>query len=409
MKYIILIASVVIQICLGGIYAWSALVPAMESALGLTIAQTQIIFGCLFGAFTISMVLAGKLLDRLGPRVLAGIGGLLFGAGYLVASFSGGSLVLMLLGISLLAGMGTGAGYVCPLATGMKWFPGRRGLVTGISMAGFGGGAILLSALAEYLLSSGVHVLTVFRWIGLSYGVALLAAASVLRFPASADAARVRPTPRVRLLLRDPFFLSLLLGMFCGTFAGMLVIGNLKPIALAAGIPALPATAAISAFAIGNAAGRITWGWLSDRTDERMIPVKLTLLAVPLALLPWVHSSSLFIGVSLAIGFGFGACFVVYAAQVASRYGPARVGGVYPFVFLAYGVAGIIGPPLGGWLYDVTSSYTPAIALSFGVVAVGIVGSIWLLQRARQSRLVCLAGGLNEDADRQNHFPCRNQ
>jgi len=392
MKYIILVASVVIQLCLGGIYAWSALVPAMESTLGLSVAQTQVIFGCLFGAFTISMVLAGKLLDRLGARALAGAGGLLFGAGYLIASYSDGRFAVMLLGVSLLAGAGTGAGYVCPLATCMKWFPTHRGFVTGISMAGFGGGAILLSGLAEHLLSGGMHVLTVLRWIGLSYGIALVAAASVLRFPIATSATRARTAPRVRLLVQDPFFLSLLLGMFCGTFAGMLVIGNLKPMALAAGVPALPATAAISVFAIGNAAGRLASGWLSDRTDERMIPVKLMLLAASLALLPWISSSLPFIGVSFAIGFGFGACFVVYAAQVASRYGLARVGGVYPIVFLAYGVAGLAGPPLGGWLYDVTSSYTPAIALSCGVVGVGIIGSIWLLERARRSRLLCVAG-----------------
>jgi OFA family oxalate/formate antiporter-like MFS transporter len=179
--------------------------------------------------------------------------------------------------------------------------------------------------------------------------------------------------------------------MFCGTFAGMLVIGNLKPMALAVGIPDLMATAAISVFAIGNAAGRITWGWACDRTDERMIPVKLAALAVPLVLLAWVHSAALFVAVSFAIGFGFGACFVVYAAQVASRYGLARVGGVYPLVFLSYGLAGIVGPPLGGWLYDSTSSYTPAIALSCGVVGAGFVGSILLLRKARTSRLECFA------------------
>lgn len=378
----------VIQVCLGGVYAWSSLVPALKTTVGLSTAQTQMIFGVLFAAFTVSMVLAGRLLDRLGPRVIAGIGGLCFGAGYLIASFSGGVLVVMLLGISLLAGIGTGFGYVCPLTTCMKWFPDKRGLVTGISMAGFGGGAVLLAGLAEHLLGGGMHVLVVFRWIGIGYGVALLLAAAALRFPESSKGIRPRPAPAARALAQDPFFLTLVLGMFCGTFAGMLVIGNLKPIGLAAGVPAISAAAAIGAFAIGNASGRIAWGWISDRTDERMIPVKLAALGVPLALLAWVSSPTPFIVVSFAVGFGFGACFVVYAAQVASRYGPARVGGVYPIVFLAYGVAGLVGPVLGGWLYDVTSSYTPAIAVSCGVVGVGILGSILLLRQAKRSRLV---------------------
>ncbi len=388
MKYLILLASVVIQICLGGVYAWSSLVPALKESVHLSTAQTQIIFGVLFATFTVSMVVAGRLLDHLGPRVIAGIGGLFFGAGYLLASFSGGHLAVMLVGISLLAGVGTGFGYVCPLATCMKWFPDKRGLVTGISMAGFGGGAVLLAGLAEHLLSQGVHVLMVFRWIGIGYGVALLVASGMLSFPDAGKGVRPRRAPVAKALLRDPFFLSLVLGMFCGTFAGMLVIGNLKPIGLAAGISAVSASAAIGAFAIGNASGRIVWGWISDRTDHRMIPVKLAALGLPLALLAWMNSPTPFIVVSFAVGFGFGACFVLYAAQVAVRYGLARVGGVYPIVFLAYGVAGLVGPVLGGWLYDTTASYTPAIAVSCGVVAVGFVGSILLLRQAKRSRMV---------------------
>jgi OFA family oxalate/formate antiporter-like MFS transporter len=337
------------------------------------------------------MVFAGKLVERSGPRVIAGVGGLLFGIGYLVASRSDGSFPLMLLGISLLAGVGTGAGYVCALTTSMKWFPDRKGLVTGIAMAGFGGGAILLSTLAESQLSSGVPVLTVFQWIGLAYGAAILIAAMVLRFPVAGRTGVAQTAPPLRRLVRDPFFLSLVLGMFCGTFAGMLVIGNLTPMALAVGIPALPAAAAVSVFALGNATGRITWGWISDRTSEWMIPVKLAALAVPLVLLAWVSTAAPFIAVSFAIGFGFGACFVLYAAQVAARYGLSSVAGVYPLVFLAYGAAGIVGPSIGGWLYDQTLSYTPAIVLTCGVVGIGIAGTIWLLRKARTVHVTSLA------------------
>ncbi len=387
MKYVILAASVMMQLCLGGAYAWSSFVPELESTVHLSVAQTQLIFGGLFGIFTISMVLSGRLLDRFGPRANAITGSLLFGVGYIVASFSAGRMPLMLLGISLFVGVGTGFAYVCPLATCMKWFPERRGLVTGISVAGFGGGAVILSALAERLLSSGMHVLTVFRWIGFVYGIVLLVAAAALRFPRLKGQSCARSALPLRRLLRDPFFLSLAIGMFSGTFAGMLVIGNLKPMALDVGIPAIWAAATISAFAVGNASGRIAWGWFADRIDDRIIPIKLLALGIPLALLAWVDSPIAFIGVSFAVGFGFGACFVVYAAQVASRYGPAHVGGIYPVVFLAYGAAGVAGPTLGGWLYDSISSYDPAIALSCAVVGFGLVGSTLLLRKGRSYSL----------------------
>jgi OFA family oxalate/formate antiporter-like MFS transporter len=386
MRYIILTACVIIQVCLGGVYAWSGLAPALKETVGLSTAQTQIIFGGLFAAFTLSMIGAGKLLDRLGPRLVAGIGGLLFGSGYVIASLWGGNFAMMLLGISLLAGVGTGFGYVCPLATGMRWFPNHRGLVTGVAMAGFGGGAVLLSSLVEYLLSGGMHVLVVLQWIGLSYGVVLVISAAVLRFPTAETVGRATEPIAVGRLVREPLFRLLVLGMFAGTFAGMLVIGNLKMIALSKGIDSLAATWSISAFAMGNAAGRITWGLICDRRDERVIPLKLMSLALPLAALIWSHAAWVFIVFSFAVGFGFGACFVVYAAQVASRYGPARVGSIYPLVFLAYGAAGIVGPPVGGLLYDVTGSYTPAIVLSCGVLGLGLVGSLGLLRRLRPAR-----------------------
>jgi OFA family oxalate/formate antiporter-like MFS transporter len=392
MRYVVLAAAVVIQVCLGGIYAWSTFVPYLVADVGLTVTQTQVAFGLMFGVFTLSMVVAGRLVERWGPRPIAAIGGLVFGLGYLVASRSEGSFPLMLLGISLLAGIGTGAGYVSALTTCMKWFPERKGLATGIAMAGFGGGAVLLASLAEILLAGGAEVFAVFAGIGLAYGATVLIAAMVLRFPAAAKAGLARATPPFERLARDPFFLALLLGMFCGTFAGMLVIGNLTPMAKAVGIPALPAAAAVSVFAIGNATGRITWGWIADKSSEWVIPVKLAALAVPLALLAGVTTTAPFIAVSFAIGFGFGACFVVYAAQVAARYGLSAVAGIYPLVFLAYGAAGIIGPPLGGWLYDQTLSYRPAVVLTVGVVGIGIAGTVWLLRKARPARVADFAG-----------------
>jgi OFA family oxalate/formate antiporter-like MFS transporter len=382
MKYLILAASVLIQVCLGGLYAWSSFVPALHDAYDLSFAQTQVIFGGLIAVFTLAMVPAGRLLNRVGPQVIAGIGGLLFGAGYLLASYSGGSFWVLLAGVGLLAGLGTGMGYVCPLAMCAKWFPRRKGLVTGLAVAGFGGGAVLLSSLAEVLFARGLGVLEIFRWVGIAYGGAILLSALVLHAPQGSAFASRRNHPAFAVLLRDPVFWALVAGIFCGTFAGLLVIGNLKPMVLAAGAGAARATAAISAFAVGNAAGRITWGWLSDRLGSRSVPLSLALLALMVAGLWMVRDSAEgLISMSMPIGFGFGACFVVYAAQVGSRYGAERVAAVYPLVFLAYGASGIAGPWMGGWLKDTSGSYAPALGVSLAVVAAGLLASLLLLRR----------------------------
>ncbi len=378
MRYVFLAASVLIQTCIGGLYAWSEFVPALKTAHNLTTAQTQLVFGCLIAVFTVSMVCAGRLLNRLSPAWVAGAGGILFGGGYLTASCSGGNFYLLLLGIGLLAGLGTGFCYVCPLAICAKWFPERKGLATGIAVAGFGGGAVVLAYLGEILFSRGLDVLAVFRWIGLLYGGLILLAALPLRLPPSQE----EPGEAIRFaaLVRDRYFWGLSLGMLAGTFAGLLVIGNLKLLILSRGIDSAAATAAISAFAVSNALGRVAWGWGADRLRARAVPLSLAFLAGSLLLTGvLLHSRVGAVGLSALIGFGFGACFVVYAAQVGSHYGVDHVGAVYPLVFLAYGLSGLIGPWAGGAIYDSTKSYMGSILASAVIVICGAVGSCWLM------------------------------
>jgi OFA family oxalate/formate antiporter-like MFS transporter len=168
--------------------------------------------------------------------------------------------------------------------------------------------------------------------------------------------------------------------MFAGTFAGLLVIGNLQPMIEAAGVAPETATLAISAFAVGNAVGRVTWGWMADRLKAAAIPLSLAFLAVMVLIAKFAMAWPIgAVAVSTLLGIGFGACFVVYAAQTASHYGPAHLGAIYPLIFLAYGLSGLAGPWLGGWLFDRTQSYSGGLLLSFAILLVSIVGCRFLL------------------------------
>lgn len=383
MRYLILLASFAVQLCLGGIYAWSTFVPRLIADHGLTTAQTQLVFGLLFGSFTVAMVFAGKLLERHGPRWLLVACGLLFFGGYLVAAMSGGTFALLVLGISGMAGVATGIGYVCPLSTCVKWFPNHKGLVTGIAVAGFGAGAIVLAFAGEAMLEAGHGVLTIFGWMGAVYGSLILMAAMVMRFPPQpATQLAARPSG-VRDVVGDVFFWALCAAIFCGTFAGLMIIGSLSPLARDYGISPRMAAWSISSFAVGNGLGRIVWGRVVDRIGHRAVVPSLLTLAVAVAVLiaatidPWV-----FVLAACATGFGFGANFVIYAALTAERFGTHRVGDVYPLVFLAYGVAGITGPMLGGWLRDTTGGYVWSTALALAVLCGGMILSALLLRKA---------------------------
>jgi OFA family oxalate/formate antiporter-like MFS transporter len=371
-RYAILVASVLMQLALGGVYAWSTFVPALRVDHALSGTQAGLIFGTTIAVFTVTMLLAGRRLERIGPRRMAMAGGVCYGGGYLIAGLTSGEWTMLWLGIGLVSGVGIGMGYVCPLTTCVRWFPERKGFVTGLAVAGFGGGAIVLSEAAELLMASGWSPLQVFRAMGWTLAAVVVVCAQVLRFPLEAGGAFGAPL-RTVALARDPHFRRLVVGMFAGTFGGLLAIGHLKPIALVAGLSSGAGALAVSAFAIGNAAGRLAWGSFHDRAGHRVIALSLGFLAFVLLGLLDSGVAWRFIAASLVAGFGFGSCFVVFAAEVASFYGVSQVSRIYPKIFLAYGVAGITGPLAGGWLYDVTGSYVWPVCTAAAITALGAI------------------------------------
>lgn len=380
-KWIVLCAGVAIQMILGGIYAWSEFVPTLNTVYGLSKSQCGIIFGATILTFTVVMIPAGRVLQRYGARTTAGIGALLFTLGYVLASMSTGEFWILLLCLSGITGAGIGFGYICPLTVAMKWFPNNKGLVTGVSVAGFGGGAVLVSNVAEHLLvAMSLDVLEAFLYMGLGSGVIAFTSAMFLSQPVVGEQAAKEGGERTSLasILRSSNYLLICLGMFCGTFAGLLVVGNLKPLALSMGLGSGAATLCISIFAVGNATGRITWGQIHDRIgSKRAIAYSLTFLGVSLLPLLLLGNQTAILASVLLIGIGFGACFVVYASSMVELFGVRHFPRLYPICFVGYGVAALIGPGVGGFVADVTGGYAPAILLSAAIVLLA-APLVWL-------------------------------
>ena len=370
-RWIMLVAVFLMQTCMGGLYGWSVFVPVLQRDYDFTRMQTQIVFGLTIASFTVAMIFAGRLQLRIGARFNGLIGGILFGLGYGIAIWSGGLFWGLVVGIGIVSGAAIGFGYVAALKSGMLWFPAQRGLVTGVAVTGFGGGAILLSQMGASLLDSGTGLLEIFTIISLGYGGMVCLCALCLFRPPEGSEVPV-PQPTIGKLLQDKRFWLLGLGIFVGTFAGLLVVGNLKPLGLAHGVLESTAILSISFFAFGNATGRLTWGWVFDRIGYRAIPANLFLTAVvvPAMFLLRGYASAYLIFAAL-VGFAFGGCFVVYAAEVSRVYGLDGVNCVYPFLFLLYGISALLGPAFGGWVYDWTGGYAGAIWLNVLLLALG--------------------------------------
>ncbi len=371
-KWIALVAGVLIQTVFGGIYAWSTFVPWLGEGYGLSKAQCGFIFGLTIAVFTLAMTFAGGIMKSKGPRFTVCLGGVLFMLGYIVASLSNGSYLSILIGIGVIAGTGIGLGYSCPLSVGMKWFPQKKGLVTGVAVAGFGGGAILLSSVAGHFLKT-IDVLVFFRWLGLTAAVVLLIAAFFLTEPTT-DKNIQSQSNGIKAVRSWPFFI-LTAGMFAGTFSGLLVISNLTQIVTSAGLSENQAIAAISIFAIGNVIGRILWGYAFDNFSYKTIPISLGCFAIFIPLLLAPLSPWIIMFVVALIGFGFGANFVIYASAISRYFGIDSFSRLYPLCFLGYGVAGLTGPFVGGWLADSSGSYNTALYLSSVIVSIATIFS----------------------------------
>jgi OFA family oxalate/formate antiporter-like MFS transporter len=386
-KYHIIInvvASVIIMCCAGSVYAWSIFVGPLKAEYGLSTAQTQLIFGCIIGVFSITMLFVSRIERKIGPKYSAAIGAALFSAGYLLASFSGGNVVILLFGIGILSGAGMGFGYVTVLTTLVKWFPGHKGLATGIAVAGFGSGAILLSQIAQPILNNGITVTEVFRFIGIIYGVIFLAGALTISAPVHERLTQVERPVSIKVLSRDKRFWVLFYTFFAGSFAGLMLIGNLKPLGLNYGISSQATLLAIVLLSMGNAAGRILWGQIYDIIGgKRAVGIALALVSFfILMLLMGIISDIIFLVLCVLFGICYGANFVLYASDVSHIYGIEQLGIIYPVVSIAYGVSGIIGPFIGGYIFDTTQSYFAPIVLSAVICLSGLAVYIIFMGRS---------------------------
>jgi OFA family oxalate/formate antiporter-like MFS transporter len=374
-RWKVVVGAVLIQLSLGAIYAWSVFTPALKAS-GWSKLDTQMVFAVGLATFALVMVWAGRKLADWGPHRLAVTGGLVLAAGYILAGLLGGTgFWAVCIGIGVIGGAGIGLGYVVPIAVGMRWFPDRKGMITGLAVAGFGFGAMGWVKIAGSWgqLIEGIGLANTFLVYGAAFAVLVLVGAKWMRMPPegwvpagyvapAATAAGGREfTPREMLL--SPSFYLIFMTFAISAGAGLMSIGLMKLYPMealqAAGYgmaeaSAIAGTAMAVFFSLANGVGRIVWGTLSDHLGRRLSVIIMTgTQGVVLMIFSIVAGNEYMLYLSATlIGFNFGGNFALFPAFTADTFGNASVGRNYPFVFLSYGVGGIAGPILGGLLGD---------------------------------------------------------
>jgi len=372
------------------LYAWSVFIQPLNAEFGWNRADIGLAFAIACLVFGLMTYPAGRLSDRYGPRRVVVVGSLILACGFMLSGLIQ-TKVQLYLTYGVIAGFGGGLVYLPPIATAPKWWPDRRALATGFAVVGLGLGSFVMAPLATYIIDA-FGWREVFLYVGAGMGVMAFIAGLCLQVPPRGwKPAGWEPPPNLTLsqraardflfheTVRTPQFWGLYVAYFCAAFAGLMVIGHIAGHGIDRGLTAMVAAGAASWLAVTNAATRILSGWIADRIGIRATFV--TFLAVQvlalLLLFPAGHVYWALWLVSALIGWNYGAMFTLFPATCLQFFGPTVQATNYGMLFTSWGLAGFMGPFVGGWLKDVTGTYSApfvvaalAVCVSTAIIAV---------------------------------------
>ncbi len=385
-RWSIAVAGIFMQIALGAVYAWSVFRTPLSKQFGWSISQVTLTFTLAIFVLGFASFFAGLWLTKSGPRVVAMTGGLLYGLGVFLASFSDHRLWWLYLTYGVIGGIGLGFGYIVPVSVLVKWFPDKRGLLTGIAVGGFGAGALITAPIATRLIQS-VGVLHTFAYLGIAYLVVTVAAGYFMQnppagyqpqgwTPTSTQAAQ-RATHEYTLsqALRTWQWWALWLLLFLNTSAGISVISQEAPLFQdLTKASAIVAAGMVGIVSIGNALGRVFWAWASDLLSRRMtFVIMFAIQALLFWFFPALHVVSAVTLVAFIVLMCYGGGFGIMPAFAADYFGPKNVGPIYGLMLTAWGFASVFGPILMARLRESTGNYGSGLHIIAAVVLVSIV------------------------------------
>lgn len=401
----VLVASCLINLCIGSIYAWSVfaapLAAKLTSLLGTTFtaADLAIVFTVANSIGPVTMICGGFITDKFGgPRGVILTGGIIFGAGMLLTGFAS-TLTQIIITYGLLVGLGLGMAYGCTINNTVKFFPDKRGFVGGIATATYGLSSVLIPPVAN-ALNNSVGVSRSFIILGAAFLVVIIVC-SMFIIKCPADYVPEGFVPKLRTgsssapadkdwkkMLADPVFYVMILMLTCGAFSGLMITSQASPMAQRiTGMSVGMAATAVSVLALFNSAGRIVAGTLSDRFGRVAVLRGAFIVEIAgLALLFTTGEGDVlrFMAAISVIGICFGALMGVYPGFTADQFGPRNNSVNYGIMFIGFAVAGYFGPTVCGRILASTGAYGTAFVVSIALAVVGILLSV-VFKKLRQA------------------------
>ena len=382
----IALAGVLLQVALGSIYAWSVFRVPLAEQFHWSISQVTMTFTISIFALGFSAFFGGLWLKRVGPRVVAMTGGVLFGGGIYMASFSYLGLWWLYITYGLIGGIGLGLSYIVPISVLVKWFPDKRGLITGIAVGGFGAGAFITAPIATRLIES-VGVLQTFSYLGVANLIVVVVAAFFLKnppdgwLPENWQPEKILKTQKnggvfklgEALITWQWWALWLLL--FLNSLAGISIISQEAPMfEELANITPLVAAGMISIVSIGNAVGRVFWASVSDVIGRKTAFSMMFLIQIILFwILPSFHSIVTITIVVFLVLMCYGGGFGTMPALVADYFGTENMGAIYGLMLTAWGFSSVFGPLLIAHLRQLSGTFASGLHIISMIMAVAVI------------------------------------
>jgi len=389
-RWFVALAGVVIMLILGTVYAWSVFVKPIVAAQGWEPAVVSRVFMLIIGVIGISAAFGGILVDKKGPKFVAILGAILYGIGVLLGGVAlhTGNFWLLLFGYGVIGGMGNGFAYVVPIATLIRWFPDKRGLITGLAVMGFGFGAFFIGMIIPGLINK-IGVANAFFVLGAVYLILNLLASMTLKNPPAGWLPKGFTPATTTVSAADSFswteasktpqWYMIWCMLFLNVTAGMGLLSKLSPMAqevikFAQNIddPAKLAVlggGVLATASIFNGLGRLFWAAVSDKIGRKNVFLTMFITqAILYIVLPQISSVLIFTIIACYLLACLGGGFAVMPAFAADSFGPTYIGKVYGFVLTAWGAAGVVGGFVFAQFDKQQSLYTAAGCLILGFI-----------------------------------------
>lgn len=394
-RWVPVVASVAIQICLGTAYIWSVFQNGIaQGVFNGNNANASLAFSLLLATLTIGSTLSGFLQKWLKVRVIIIIGGIILGLGFILASFvkPGAGWVLWLT-YGIMGGIGMGLTYSTTIAVSQKWYPDKRGLITGIIVAALGLGGVIFTPVVEALIktfstgAAGSGELKAFMVLGFIF-LAVCTSCGFFIVEPSKDYKPAGWTPKAnpaistinlspKEMLKTPQFYLIIISFFLACMGGLMMINFAKPIAMAKGMTAGVASAGVIIISLCNSLGRLFWGFISDKLGRKRTIIILLCGTAVLSLFVNLAAGVFIIILIGLIGFFYGGFLSNFPSLTADYFGPKNVAFNYGIVLLGFGVGAVVSSYIAGYFKDLAQSdidkMFPAFIIASSAAAVGIL------------------------------------